>query len=116
MSENALANRRRRRRHQLSADICVIDHLRHHPMGQLVNIHQEGLLLMGHFLNIHSSHQISLILPNSVNQQTQFELGIECLWSQQADSDEHVYWSGCSIIDLSPMAEACIQKMIHLRS
>jgi hypothetical protein len=116
MSQNALANRRRRRRHQLSADIYVIDQLRNNPMGQLVNIHQEGLLLMGAFLNLNSSHQITLILPNSVNQQTEFKLGIECLWSQQTDLDPKIYWSGCSIIDMSPMAEACIDKMINLQS
>ena len=115
MSSNALANRRRRRRYQLSADIHVIDQLNEKPIGQLVNIHQEGLLLMGEQLNLNASHQITLLLPNSINQQTQFELGVECLWSQPTDCGDQ-YWSGCSIIDISPMAMACIQTLINIQS
>lgn len=113
---NALAEKRRRRRHQLSANIRVADKLRQSIMGKVVNIHEEGLLLIGQPLNLHSAHQITLLLPNSINQQTQLEIGIECLWSQETNTDKDMYWSGCSIIDLSPMAKACIQAMINIRS
>ncbi len=113
---NALANRRQLRRHKLSANIQVIDQLRDQPVGKLVDIHQEGLLLIGNELRIDSSHQIRLILPSSVNLRTNFQLGIECLWSQSAESGDSLYWTGCSIIDKSMIASACIESLINIQS
>lgn len=113
---NALTERRRRRRHQLSEEVRVVDKVNNLTLGQLVNIHQEGLLIMGMPLNLNSSHQVTLLLPNSINHQTEFELGIECLWSQQIDPAEDIHWSGCSIIEMSKVAEQCVQSMINIRS
>lgn len=113
---NALANRRRLKRHQLSADIHVLDSIKQQTIGKVVDIHQEGLLLLGSHFKIDSSHQIKLILPNSVNLQSQFTLGIECLWCQSADEDNSLFWAGCSIIDKSELAFGCIESLINVKS
>lgn len=113
---SALANRRRLKRHQLSTDIHVFDSLQHQPIGKLVDIHQEGLLLLGAHFKLDSSHQIKLMLPSSVNLQSQFTLGIECLWCQSADEDNTLFWAGCSIIDKSELAFGCIESLINVTS
>ncbi len=112
-TSNTLEEKRRQRRHQLSADIQVVHSLSNFPLGQLVNVHQQGLLLMGNLLKLHSTHQISLVLPNSVNLHTRFDLGIECLWYQPVDSESELYWCGCSIIDKSNAAASCIEALIN---
>jgi hypothetical protein len=109
-----MSNRRRLRRHQLSSNIQIIGQLQGEELGQLINIHQEGLLIMGIPLQVSSTHLVKLLLPNSLNQSKEIDLGIECLWSQQAD--ENFYWSGCSIIDKSDIAEASIQSLINIKS
>jgi hypothetical protein len=114
ISASVMSNRRRLRRHQLTSQIQVIGQLQGDEMGQLINIHQEGLLLMGAPLQLNSTHLVKLLLPNSLNQSKEIDLGIECLWSQQAD--EETYWSGCSIIDKSEIAEASIQSLINIKS
>jgi len=116
VTTNALSNRRRLKRHQLSSDIRVIDKVQKQTIGKLVDIHQEGLLLLGADLKLDSSHQINLILPSSVNLQNQFTLGIECLWCQSADEDNTLFWAGCSIIDKSTLASSCIESLINMQS
>lgn len=113
---NALANRRRLKRHELSAEIRVVDNLQQQPVGKLVDIHQEGLLLLGANFQIDSSHQIKLILPSSVNLQNEIILGIECLWCQRTDEDSPLFWAGCSIIDKSELAIGCIESLINIKS
>jgi len=115
VTPNALANRRRLKRHQLSSDIHVVDKLQKQTVGKLVDIHQEGLLLLGTSLKLESSHQISLILPSSVNLQSQFTLGVECLWCQSTDENNTLFWAGCSIIDKSDLASGCIQSLINMK-
>lgn len=113
---DALINRRQLRRHKLAAEIAIIDKLKLEPIGKLVDIHQEGLLILGRSLIIDSSHQLSLVLPNSINRQTHLEVGVECLWCQSSINDDALYWVGCRIIDKSRNASACIQSLINITS
>lgn len=109
-----MTEKRRLRRHQLNTQMIIEDSFSQDKLGQLANIHQEGLMIVGRFLEINSIYQVRIQLPNSINQQTSIELGIECLWSQQVDESRELFWTGCSIIDKSPMANACIDKLINL--
>jgi hypothetical protein len=116
ITPNALTNRRQFKRHQLSAEIKIVDNLQKQAIGKLVDIHQEGLLLLGTSFKIDSSHQVKLILPHSVNLQSEFILGIECLWCQKAYEDSTLFWAGCSIIDKSEFATGCIESLINIQS
>lgn len=113
---DALINRRNLRRHKLSAEVIILDSLKLEPIGKLVDIHQEGLLLLGRSLLMGSSHQLSLVLPNNINHQTYLDLGIECLWCQPSLNDDALYWVGCTIIDKSKNASASIQSLINITS
>jgi hypothetical protein len=111
---NALANRRQLRRHKLSEEIAILDSSRSEAMGKLVDIHQEGLLLLGKPFVIDSLHQFSLMLPNSINGQTHIEIGVECLWCQASIDDDTLFWVGFTIIDKSKNATAGIQSLINI--
>ncbi len=111
-----LVNRRQLRRHKLSAEITIKNTLTSAPIGKLVDIHQEGLLILGNPLTMESAYQLSLSLPNSINRQTSFEVGVECLWSQPSMNDGELAWVGCTIIDKSKNASACIQSLINITS
>ena len=72
-------------------------------------------MIVGKLLPIHATYQIQLRLPHSINQQTTIELGIESLWANEVDNDHALFWVGCSIIDRSPLANACLNKLIALQ-
>ena len=111
---DALINRRLLRRHKLSADIAILDNLRLEPIGKLVDIHQQGLLMLGRSFVIASSYQLSLMLPNSINGQTYIEIGVECLWCQASVDNDTLFWVGFMIIDKSKNATAGIQSLINI--
>jgi len=115
-TSTTLTNRRQLRRHKLSAEITILSTLTSVPIGKLVDIHQEGLLILGNPLAMESSHQLSLLLPNSINKQTSFDVGVECLWSQPSMNDGGLTWVGCTIIDKSKNASACIQSLVNITS
>ncbi len=114
--QQTLANRRRLKRYRLYADIEIIDTLSNKRLGKLVDIHQEGLLLIGDALALNASHQIKLFLPSMVNLQREFQLGIECIWCHPSEGDDDLFWSGCGIIDKSDIASACITSLVNIRS
>ena len=116
MKTKALTNRRRKKRYQPSGEIRIIDNVRNLALGQLVNLHQEGLLIIGEALTLNTTYHITLLLPHNIDHQTEFELSVKCLWSQQAIPEKEAYWSGCSIIDPSPKAQSCIQTIISTQS
>ena len=104
-------------RYRLNETIIVRDSLKECEIGDLVNIHQNGLMIMGKALTPNASYQITLALPKAIEYsegKTQnIALGIECLWQQQTDLQADIFWSGCSIIDVSPIAKECIHRLIE---
>lgn len=116
ITPDPLADRRTHRRYQLSTDISVFNQMNQEDLGQLVNLHHEGLMLMGKPLVLHSTYQVVLPLPNCIHQQQEIILGIECLWTQQVDKELNLFWTGCAIIDKSSEAKACIETLINIQS
>ena len=112
MSVENLDERRIKRRHQLRSHVKVRDVHTNIVIGQVANLHQEGIMILGKGLNINATYQIELQLPNTVYSQQSISLGIECLWKQAMTADNHLFWSGCSIIDKTPIADQCIVSLI----
>lgn len=113
MSVENLDERRVKRRYQLSSQVKVKNIHTNRIIGQVANLHQEGIMLLGTQLTAQASYQIELILPNSVCAQHSITLGIECLWQQALTTDESLFWSGCSIIDKTAIADQCITSLIQ---
>lgn len=105
---------RRLKRHDIGGIVDVFDANYNVSLGRLVNIHEEGLMVMG---DIHwqdeKIYQIDLHLPELIDGRSIIHLGVDCLWSRASD-DNTKHWAGCLIIDASKQAKADIKKLISI--
>jgi hypothetical protein len=83
-------------------------------VGRLVNVHVEGLMIVGeHNLPNNNLYQFVLQLPAEINGQSRIDLGVDCLWSRSND-DQTQFWAGCRIIDISDTALENLKSLINL--
>jgi hypothetical protein len=98
-------------RHQVNGDVDVYDSLRDSYVGRLVNIHTQGLMVMSDVpLDEDRLYTLDLHLPEPINDQLVINLGVDCLWTREADLAGK-YWIGFAIIDASSQA---VQSIHHL--
>ncbi len=110
---NVPSNKRTLRRNYLSDPVNVYDRPSQAFLGRLVNIHSEGLLIMGNYpFEDGRVYEIELRLPEEVNGKSKVSLGIDCLWTQTEDGNV-AYWAGCRIIDISDDAISDINVLIE---
>lgn len=101
-------------RHTVNGDVDVYDGLRDLYIGRLVNIHTQGLMVVGDLgLEEDRIYTLDLHLPEPVNGQLVIQLGADCLWTREADLVGK-YWVGFSIIDASPQAIESIRGLVML--
>lgn len=113
MSDLYEAQKRRLVRREVVAKVEVIDINRGELLGTLVNIHEEGLLVVGpKIMREDHVYQLEFKLPTPVSGIDSIQLGVDCLWVKSAD-DSGLCWSGCHIIDLSDQAREQIEKVIE---
>jgi hypothetical protein len=99
----------------IGANVDVYDRLRDVYLGRLVNIHEQGLMIVGDVaVDEDRLYTLDLHFPLALNGRTSLQLGVDCLWARTADyQDKH--WAGFAIIDLSPEAAADIRLLVaHL--
>lgn len=101
-------------RHTINGDVDVYDNLRDQYIGRLVNIHAQGLMVVGDMpMEEDHLYTLDLHVPEPVNGQLVIQLGVDCLWVRDADlSGKH--WTGFSIIDASPQATESIRALVEL--
>lgn len=101
-------------RHNISGDVDVYDSLRDLYIGRLVNIHTQGLMVMGDVaLEEDHLYTLDLHLPEPVNGQMVIQVGADCLWARAADL-EGKHWTGFSIIDASSQATEAIRGLVAM--
>lgn len=104
-------DQRRLPRHFLTEPIAVLDRLSQAPLGSLVNIHREGLMVVGSYaFEQERLYQLELQLPVAINAGDNISLGVDCLWSRSEDSQ--MFWTGFKIIDASEQALLDIDELI----
>lgn len=101
-------------RHTINGDVDVYDNMRDQYVGRLVNIHTQGLMIVGDVaMEEDRLYTLDLHVPEPVNGQMVIQLGVDCLWTREADlSGKH--WIGFSIIDVSPQAAESIRTLVEL--
>ena len=100
-------------RHTLNGDIDVYDALRDVYLGRLVNIHTQGLMLVGDVsLDEDRLYELDLHLPSESDNKQVVRIGVDCLWARAADQNGK-HWTGFSIIDSTPQAAEEIHKLIQ---
>ena len=101
-------------RHTINGDVDVYDSLRDLYIGRLVNIHSQGLMIMGDVvLEEDCLYTLDLHVPEPVNGQLVIQLGADCLWARAADLSGK-RWVGFSIIDASVQATESIRQLVAL--
>ncbi|WP_461518274.1 PilZ domain-containing protein [Porticoccus sp.] len=106
--------RRRLPRHQLDQQVELIDQVNGTSLGVLVNIHMEGLLMMGG-LSMKPDHlyQVKLQSVSSSHPFDTVELTMDCMWTRAMGQQDRV-WAGCQIIDLSFENRQRLAQLIDL--
>ncbi|RZA07237.1 MAG: PilZ domain-containing protein [Moraxellaceae bacterium] len=100
-------------RHTISGDIDVYDSLRDIYLGRLVNIHTQGLMLVGDVpLEEDRLYELDMHIPDASHNKKVLRIGVDCLWTRAADQDGK-HWTGFSIIDSSPQATEEIHRLIQ---
>lgn len=113
MSNPEEEHHRRLERHAISGVVEIYDSNRDKYLGRLVNIHHEGLMVMGDGeLQADHVYQIDLQLPESIAGSDHLHLGIDCLWSRVVEVT-NTHWAGCQIIDLSDLAREQINVLVE---
>lgn len=112
-AHNIVQDERRKQRHELKQAIPVIDQQTGKSIGTLVNITLEGVLLLcNQPLDINRIYQVKLELPTPIEGQDGIELAVDCLWTNQGESQD-INWAGCQIIDASNPAISAIDLLIR---
>ena len=102
-------------RYNVKEIIMVEEAIEKREIGYLVNIHLEGLMIIGQPLTSDVHYKVNLLLPNAIeySQGTMqcIPLDLTCLWNEQTPRDA-IFWSGCRVMDTSTLAKECIERLI----
>lgn len=94
-------NRRSKARRATIQKILVTNILEDKPIGIVINIHNEGFMLLGsNELRVGRLYQVEFGFEKPVSGETSLTLGVQCLWRESAEMPGQA-WLGFSIIDLS---------------
>ncbi|WP_461480617.1 PilZ domain-containing protein [Porticoccus sp.] len=106
--------RRRLPRRQLDLQVELVDPVDGATLGVLVNLHMEGLLMMGG-LSLQPDHLYRVTLrPLAPSQPFDpIELVMDCLWTRAMGQQDRV-WAGCQIIELAPADRQRLAQLIDL--
>lgn len=100
---------RHKTRYALDKQILVKDQRTGKIIATLVDIHTEGMMLVG---MIESDHVYMVSLEWEGQLPTEkIELGIDCIWSSGTEEGESC-WAGCRVIDASAESIDAINHMI----
>jgi hypothetical protein len=109
--ENSFQENRSHDRVEVSEVIRVIDRQTGAELGRLVNISEEGFMLLGSQpVAENSILQLSLEFESGTDTASSILIGVESLWCH-ASSDQAQYWAGFYIIDIS---DEDLERIRHL--
>ena len=100
-SDKAAREQRKSERFAVSDIVRVIDVPTDQEIGQLVNISQDGLMILGtREIAENSIMQLKLMFESAHGKQEPISIGVESLWTQTSGEGSQ-HWTGFCIIDIS---------------
>ena len=100
-------------RHVVSGDVDVYDSMRDIYLGRLVNIHTQGLMVVGDVpLEEDRLYELDMHILDENNAKQVIRIGVDCLWTRAADENGK-HWTGFNIIDSTPQAADVIHELIQ---
>jgi hypothetical protein len=98
---------------QTRTEIEVIDKNTGAQLGRLVNISNEGFMLVGKdVIEPNQLFELRLVLSQPVSECEVVECGAESLWNNSA-SHASYHWTGFHIIDISDEYSAIIDELMR---
>lgn len=111
-NDKAVKDMRKRERVDVTEVVRIFDRPSGKDIGQLVNISEEGIMIMGaRAIAENSIMQLSLVFNSDTGDKPDMNIGVESLWSHTG-SDEAQFWTGFYIIDISDQDLARIREMV----
>ena len=105
-NDKSIEEMRKSERIAITEVVRVIDKPSGQEIGQLVNISEEGIMIMGSQpIAENSIMQLSLLFDG----EPEMSIGVESLWSQSSGEASH--WTGFYIIDISEQDQQRIRDM-----
>ena len=110
-NENSIQEMRSHSRVEISEVIRVVDRQTGMDLGRLVNISEEGFMLLGSQpVSEDNILQLSLEFESGSDKTPPILIGVECLWCHSSN-DQTQYWAGFYIIDIS---DEDLERVRHL--
>lgn len=105
--------KRRSPRKRVSESLQIVDVMSGAILGRIGNLSADGLLLISSRpLPERHVYQVQFPLPGSGPAAARLEVGIQCLWTELANS-EHSHWAGCQIVSISPAAREALDAWVE---
>lgn len=93
--------KRSRERIYINGSVLVFDTMRDVELGKLVNLHEDGFLLISNEpIEEGSIYQLKFYPQPPIDGVSEVSVGAECLWLDETGSGEQV-WAGFHIMDIS---------------
>ena len=110
-NDKAAKEMRKTERFDVTGVVRIIDKPTGRDIGQLVNISEEGIMIMGSQpIEDNSIMQLSLVFGSGSDNKPDMSIGVESLWSNSSGEDAK-YWTGFYIIDISEQDKQRIRAM-----
>lgn len=104
---------RKKERKNLDCDISVKDIVLNKIIGQMVNLSEDGFMVIGDDLvRENCLYQLQFLLSGSPEGISELNVGAECLWRNESGSGTQ-FWSGFHIIDISDEDKHRISQLVN---
>lgn len=110
--DKASSEMRKKVRVDVPGVVCVTDRAANCEFGRLVNISEEGMMIMtSEPVAENTIFQLSLGFCNEDGESDPIEIGVECLWCKESNNQDQ-FWAGFYIIDISEQGQERIRRLI----
>lgn len=110
-TEKQNSEKRSRERVYINGSVMVVDTMRDVELGKLVNLHEDGFLLItSEPIEEGSIYQLKFFPKPPIDGVDEISVGAECLWIDETGSGEQI-WAGFHIMDISDSGVGSIRDL-----
>lgn len=111
-NQKSIKDMRKKERANVTGVVRIIDKPSGRDIGQLVNISEEGIMILGtRPIAENSIMQLALVFDCESGSTPDINIGVESLWSHSSTENSN-HWTGFYIIDISEQDQERIRNMI----
>lgn len=110
---NSGSEKRSRERIYINGSVLVVDAMRDVELGKLVNLHEDGFLLISNELIEEGSiYQLKFFPLPPIDGVSEIRVGAECLWIGETGTGDQL-WAGFHIMDISDSGLNSVKDLIE---